>query len=159
MAKPKKKYSKKKKMNEKNIYFDNNLNIYYQNSLVGSFILHPQYKNFNQKIIENKKTKLEFIEKSTEEIITPKIFTKFTSGSMQNASDTIKILDFSDVYSMDRMSSISNPETGASLGYGLDYNYNIKNSNNQRYLQGNIAILSVAYSTLRFPCRVFCAGY
>jgi putative phage-type endonuclease len=71
LTKPKRKYSKKIKMNDKNIYFDNNLNIYYQNSLVGSFILHPQYKNFDQKIIENKKTKLEYIEKPTEEIINP----------------------------------------------------------------------------------------
>ena len=71
LTKPKRKYSKKIKMNDKNIYFDNNLNIYYQNSFVGSFILHPQYKNFDQKIIENKKTKLEYIEKPTEEIINP----------------------------------------------------------------------------------------
>ena len=80
------------------------------------------------------------ITKTTEEIITPKIFTKFTSGSMQNSSDTIKILDYSDVYSIDRMSSITNPETGASLGYGFEYDYNVKNSNSQKYLQGNIAI-------------------
>ena len=59
---------------------------------------------------------------------------------MQNSSNTIKILDYSDVYSIDRLSSITNPETGASLGYGFEYDYNIKNSNSQKYLQGNIAI-------------------
>ena len=75
ISKPKRKYSRKKKktLDENSIYFDNTLNLYYQNSLVGSLILHPQYKNFDQKIIANKETKLEYIEKDTEELINPVI--------------------------------------------------------------------------------------
>ena len=46
LNKTKRKYSRKKKktIDEKSLYFDNTLNLYYQNSLIGSLILHPQYK-------------------------------------------------------------------------------------------------------------------
>lgn len=80
------------------------------------------------------------IKENTDEIITPKIFSKFTSGSMINASDTVKILDYSDIYSMDRLSSNANPETGASLGYGVDYNYSAKNLDNNKYFEGQFSI-------------------
>ena len=62
------------------------------------------------------------VNKSTEETLTPRIFTKFTSGSMTNASGLNKILTYQDIYSMNRMNSVTNPETGGDIGYGIDYN-------------------------------------
>ena len=62
------------------------------------------------------------INKNTEETLTPKIFTKFTTGSMTNANSLDKMLTYQDIYSMNRMSSITNPETGGDIGYGIDYN-------------------------------------
>jgi len=66
-----------------------------------------------------------------EQIITPKIFTKFTSGSMTNSNNENKILSYDDIYSMNRMNSAITPETGASLGYGFEYNSIAKNTNNE----------------------------
>ena len=83
--------------------------------------------------------RFDFKEK-TEETLTPKILTKFTSGSMDNASSQNKILTFEDIYSLDRMGSITNPETGASIGYGIEYNINKKNSNNDIFLNNSFSI-------------------
>ena len=55
------------------------------------------------------------VNKNIEETLTPKIFTKFTSGSMTNANSLNKILTYQDIYSMNRMSSITNPETGGDI--------------------------------------------
>ena len=78
--------------------------------------------------------------KTTEETLSPKIFTKFTTGSMNNASSTDKILNYADIYSMDRLNSIDSPETGGSLGYGLDYELNKKNSENLNILKTSFSI-------------------
>ena len=66
-----------------------------------------------------------------EKILTPKIFTKFTSGSMTNSNNENKILSYDDIYSMNRMNNAITPETGASIGYGVEYNDIRKNSNNE----------------------------
>ena len=78
--------------------------------------------------------------KTTEETLSPKIFTKFTTGSMNNASSTNKILNHTDIYSRDRLNNIDNPETGGSLGYGLNYELNKKNSENLNILKTNFSI-------------------
>ena len=78
--------------------------------------------------------------KSTEETLSPKIFTKFTTGSMNDSSSTNKILNYADLYSMDRLNNIDNPETGGSLGYGFDYELNKKNSENLNILKTNFSI-------------------
>lgn len=70
---------------------------------------------------------IRYLKKNTEETLEPRIFTKFTSGSMTDESGDSKLLSFGDIYSMNRMNNITNPETGASLGYGLEYNFK-KNS-------------------------------
>ena len=41
---------------------------------------------------------------------------------------------------MDRLNNIDNPETGGSLGYGLDYELNKKNSENLNILKTNVSI-------------------
>ena len=78
--------------------------------------------------------------KTTQETLSPKIFTKFTTGSMNNASSVDKILNYADLYSMDRLNNIDNPETGGSLGYGFDYELNKKNSENLNILKSNFSI-------------------
>lgn len=61
------------------------------------------------------------LEKNSYKTFTPRIFIKYTSGTMQNAKDQNKILDFSDIFSMNRTNSTDLVETGSSLGYGFDY--------------------------------------
>ena len=78
--------------------------------------------------------------KTTEETLSPKIFTKFTPGSMNNESAADKILNYADIYSMERLNNIDNPETGGSLGYGFDYELNKKNSENLNILKTNFSI-------------------
>ncbi len=80
------------------------------------------------------------INKNTEETLTPKIFTKFTTGSMTNANSLDKMLTYQDIYSMNRMSSITNPETGGNIGYGIDYDIRKKNNLSEVYMDGTFSI-------------------
>jgi len=80
-----------------------------------------------------------FLDK-TEEILNPRLFVKYTSGKMKNSQNETKILSYSDIYSMDRMNSLSNPETGLSLGYGFDYEINKKNINNIIYMNSKFSL-------------------
>ena len=75
-----------------------------------------------------------------EEFITPKILTKYTFGSMKDSSSENKILAYEDIYSIDRMGNLSNPETGGSVGYGLEYESNNKNITNEVFLKSNFYI-------------------
>lgn len=77
---------------------------------------------------------------NTEESINPIIFSKYTTGSMANASAQSKILHYNDVFSMDRNNSETNNETGASVGYGISYNINKKNFENEVYLDAEASI-------------------
>ena len=81
-----------------------------------------------------------FENKRVEEYITPKTFIKYTNGSMTNANSINKILEYSDVFIMDRMNNYNNPETGASLGYGVNYEIIKKNEFNIVYLKSDISI-------------------
>ncbi len=80
------------------------------------------------------------INKNTEETLTPKIFTKFTTGSMTNANSLDKMLTYQDIYSINRMSGITNPETGGDIGYGIDYNIRKKNNLSEVYMDGTFSI-------------------
>ena len=62
------------------------------------------------------------------QILKPRTFLKYTNGQMQNANSNVKILNYSDIYSMNRTNNLDTPEVGASLGYGIDYSYNKTNS-------------------------------
>tara|TARA_B100000780_G_C21123127_1_gene455148 strand:+ start:2214 stop:4544 length:2331 start_codon:yes stop_codon:yes gene_type:complete len=77
---------------------------------------------------------------NTEQSISPVIFSKYTTGSMENAADQDKTLNYQDVFSMDRTNSTANIETGASVGYGAEYNINKKNLNNKVYLDAGFSI-------------------
>ena len=78
--------------------------------------------------------------KATEETLSPKIFTKFTTGSMNDLSGQNKILNYADIYSMDRLNNIDKPETGGSIGYGLDYELNRKNSENLNIMTSKFSV-------------------
>ena len=80
------------------------------------------------------------IQKNTSEILTPKAFTKFTSGSMTNSRNDNKIINPADIFSMNRMNNITNPETGASLGYGVEYERKIKDKENNIKTKGTFFI-------------------
>ena len=80
------------------------------------------------------------ITNNTEETLNPKIFIKHTTGEMSSASEENKILYYSDLYAMDRLNNINNPETGNSVGYGIEYGYNKKNSENINYLKNSFVI-------------------
>jgi len=69
--------------------------------------------------------------KQTYHLITPRVFIKYTNGKMQNASNNNKILNYSDVFSMNRTNNLDTPETGGSLGYGIDYAFS-KNRNSSK---------------------------
>ena len=77
---------------------------------------------------------------NTEQSISPVIFSKYTTGSMENASEQDKTLNYQDIFSMDRTNSVTNIETGASVGYGVEYNLNKKNLNNEVYLDAEFSI-------------------
>jgi len=76
----------------------------------------------------------------TEQSISPIIFSKYTTGSMENAAGQNKILSYQDIFSMDRTNSSTNIETGASVGYGAEYNINKKNLKNEVYLDAGFSI-------------------
>ena len=68
--------------------------------------------------------------KDSFQIISPQIFLKHTTGSMQNASMNNKILNFADIFIMNRTNSLDAVETGTSLGYGINYNLSKNYLNN-----------------------------
>lgn len=64
------------------------------------------------------------------QMLTPRLFAKYTSGSQLNAEDNGKILNYSDLYSMNRTNNLDLPETGYSLGHGIDYLFSRKRIEN-----------------------------
>ena len=67
------------------------------------------------------------ITKNSYHTLTPRVFAKYTSGKMQNAKSDNKILNYSDIFSMNRTNNLDTPETGTSIGHGIDYIFNKKN--------------------------------
>lgn len=80
------------------------------------------------------------IDNYQEQTIIPKILTKFTTGSMKDESNIDKILTYSDIYSMDRLNNLDNPETGGSIGYGIEYALAKKSSLDRQYLSSFFSI-------------------
>jgi len=115
-----------------------NINVYNDN------VINTK-ENFNSDLIttialESSLPMVKFNETKTEELLTPKLFAKYTTGSMTNSSSESKIISYEDVYSMDRMSNLINPETGKSIGYGMEYEINKKNNENLVYLINKFSI-------------------
>jgi LPS-assembly protein len=77
---------------------------------------------------------------SNEQTITPKVFTKYVPGEMNDISGNGKVIGFGDIYSMNRTGSASNPDRGLSLGYGAEYEINKKNKNNDIYMNGKFSL-------------------
>ena len=104
----------------------NNLNFYNQN-------INNEKENLNNLIyltaaLENSYPLIKLSENNNrEEIISPKIFSKVITGSSTNANNQNKITSYDQVFLMDRMNSITNPERGVTLGYGIEYDNSYKN--------------------------------
>lgn len=101
----------------------NNINFYNEN-------INEKKENFDSNVflsgaIESSLPLIK-INKNSEETLLPKILTKFTTGSMANASSIQKTLSYEDLFLMDRMNDSTNPETGLTLGYGIEYQINLK---------------------------------
>jgi len=78
--------------------------------------------------------------KKTYQTITPKIFAKYTSGTQLNALNNNKILNYSDIFSMNRTNNLDLPETGFSVGHGIDYNLKRKKDDNSILFSTNTGI-------------------
>lgn len=104
----------------------NNLNFYNQN-------INNEKENLNNLIyltaaLENSYPLIKLSENNNrEQIISPKIFSKVITGSSTNANNQNKITSYDQVFLMDRMNSITNPERGVTLGYGIEYDNSYKN--------------------------------
>ncbi len=69
------------------------------------------------------------INKNSYQTLIPRVFIKYTTGTMQNSKDQNKILEYSDIFSMNRTNDTDTLETGASAGYGIEYNINKSSEN------------------------------
>jgi len=115
----------------------NNYNIYNENIEGGK-------ENMNNDVyltlaIENSYPLIKY-SNLIEQSISPILFSKYTTGSMEDASIQDKTLNYQDVFSMDRTNNLTNIETGASVGYGFEYNINKKNLDNKVYLDAKFSI-------------------
>jgi len=115
----------------------NNVNYYNQN-------INAQKENLNSDIFltaafENTYP-LAKINDNDEHTLIPKIFSKFTTGSTNNLAFQNKILTYGDIYSLNRSNNSSTPETGASIGYGTEYNLINKNLLNEVYSKSDFSI-------------------
>tara|TARA_B100000963_G_scaffold230197_1_gene200804 strand:+ start:2182 stop:4512 length:2331 start_codon:yes stop_codon:yes gene_type:complete len=77
--------------------------------------------NNNFTIASDNKLPLVKITKNSYQSITPRLFLKYTTGKMQNARSQDKILDYSDIFAINRTNDTDAIETGGSAGYGFDY--------------------------------------
>jgi len=77
---------------------------------------------------------------NSEEILKPRVFTKYTTGKMSEKSTTGEILSYNQIYSLNRNNSETNPEVGTSLGYGVEYEKIKNNINNKSYYKNNFYI-------------------
>lgn len=60
-------------------------------------------------------------DKKNYQSITPNVFLKYTTGNMNENLTNDNILKYSDVFSMNRSKNLDVPETGLSLGHGINY--------------------------------------
>ena len=115
----------------------NNVNLYNQN-------ISNMDENFNGKFYLTGAIETIYplikIQDNNEKIITPTIFTKFTSGSMVNANSKNKILNINDINSLNRIDDETIVETGSSIGYSIDFNDIHKNNKNETYLKKEFSI-------------------
>ena len=137
---------KKFEKDQKQLNIKNNLSVsgrqyVFKNSGIGSSI---KFSFFNKNIYSDNVTGLDNnininsnvtigadnewplvkIDKTSFQSITPRLFIKYTTGTMQNARNQDKILDYSDVFSMNRTNNTDAIETGGSGGYGFEYKIN-----------------------------------
>ena len=115
----------------------NNINYYNENVL-------NEKENLNSDLyvtaaIESTLPLIKMSNKTSETLI-PKMLAKFTTGSMTNARSENKIINTTDILSMNRMSSSTNPETGGSIGYEIEYEKKITDKNNDVKTKGTLSV-------------------
>ena len=64
---------------------------------------------------------------------------------MQNASNNDKVLNYSDIFSMNRVNNLDTPEVGAGIGHGFDYFFNKNFTDTKNTLKANFGIGSKRY--------------
>jgi len=120
------------------VHRNSGLSTVFKNNFYNNNIYNKNVDNLKEKLnvdsyittaIENSFPLAKFSEKYQQTLI-PKIFTKFTSGKMQDTSTENKKFFYSDIYSMNRTNNLDKPETGLNLGYGIDYTLLKKNVEN-----------------------------
>ena len=115
----------------------NNFNIYNENITGGKENMNND--GYLTLAIENSYPLIKYNDK-TEQSISPILFSKYTTGSMENATEQNKILKYQDIFSMDRTNNLTTIETGASVGYGVTYNINKKDLDNSVFLDAEFSI-------------------
>ena len=147
-----KKFSKDQKQIKirNNILIDSNQKIFKKNGIGSKVKLALYNNNIHNDNVTNQKNNsnidnyftialdntlpLGKFSKNSYQILTPRVFIKYTSGKMQNAYNNEKILNHSDIFSMNRTNDLDTPETGATLGHGFDYVFH-KNKENTNTTQ------------------------
>lgn len=69
---------------------------------------------------------------------TPRLFGKYTTGNTKNISEKKRILEFNDIFLLNRTGSYETIDTGYTLGYGIEYTNRIKNSENENQIISNL---------------------
>lgn len=72
--------------------------------------------------------------------IVPRIFTKYTTGHTGNNKNKNKILEYYDIFSLNRSNNYDNPETGFSIGYGIGHAYKKKDFNNNIKIKSDLSL-------------------
>lgn len=113
-------------------YKANVLNNNLYNNNINNLKGNTNINNYLTFAIENSLPLAKF-SKENYQILSPKVFLKYTTGQMKNAKFNNKILNFSDITSMNRTNDLDTPETGGSIGYGLSYFINKNNNDTSKY--------------------------
>jgi len=112
------KYNKQISNEKKNLNIENYLT-------VASDVSYPLYKASS--------------DLNVEQTLEPRFLIKYTPGNM-GTSNTGRSFGFSDVYSMNRINDIANPETGFSIGQGLTWELTKKNPDFEKYFKVNYSV-------------------
>jgi len=132
---------KQKQFKIRNLLSSNSKSLVYKRYGLNTVFKNVLYNNniYNQKVKNQKDdlnidnyftfaidTNMPFVkyDKNKYQTINPRIFIKYTTGKMLDASTSAKSLEFGDIFSINRTNDLDKPETGLSFGHGFDYKIN-----------------------------------
>lgn len=102
-------------------------------------------KNYFTIALENS-LPLSKIDKKVFQTLSPNVFLKYTTGTMNNATAKQNVFKYADIFSMNRTNDVEIPEVGLSLGHGIDYSLD-KKMNNESKLNTTLGIGQVLRSS------------